>query len=139
VPQPVEPLGYGVDLVCVDDLTEALDEEDPESVEGIMHSCVRFLTTDRDSIPDAPGRGYNVRRLLNRAFTGPELEAEQGLAMAELEQDDRIQRATVVFEINYATRAIKVRFHVVPRSLALQPFDFVASVTDGASHLELLK
>jgi hypothetical protein len=139
VPTPQEPLGYGRDLVCVTDLTADMLEEDPESPVGIMNAAIRFLTTDRDSIPDAPGRGWNVRRLLNRAFTTAELLAQEGMIMGELEQDDRIDTATAKLELNYAARSVQIRIQIKPRALALQPFDFIVAVTDGAAHWELLK
>jgi hypothetical protein len=138
-PAADDALGYGVDLSCVSDLTEDMRETDPESPEGIMESCVRFLTTDRDSIPGAPGRGWNLRRLLNRAFTAPEIEAQEGLAAQELDQDDRIDHATCALMINRGARTIKIRVRIFPKSLALQPFDFIATVTDGEALAELLK
>jgi hypothetical protein len=137
-PEP-DALGYGVDLSCVSDLTEDMRETDPESPEGILESCVRFLTTDRDSIPGAPGRGWNVRRLLNRAYTASELAAQEGLATQELEQDDRIDRVELSLIINVQKREIKIRFRIFPKSLALQPFDAIATVTDGEAIAELVR
>lgn len=138
VPTPTEPFGYGVDLACVDDLTEDMQEVDGFSRQGLAESCIRFLTTDRDSIPDAPGRGWNVRRLLNRAFTASELAAQEGLAAAELEQDDRIVSATVTLEIVRKTRTVNMHFTVEAEDPALGTFEFTAAVTDGDALLELL-
>ncbi len=143
LPRIVNPsddaLGYGVDLSCITDLTEDMAETDPESPEGILEWCIRVLTTDRDSIPDAPGLGWNVRRLLNRAYTPPELEAQEGLAAQALEGDDRIDRVDLTLEINRSKREVKVTFRIYPKSLALQPFDAIAVVTDGGALVELLR
>lgn len=139
VEPPSGALGYGVDLSCVSDLEDDMREVGPDSPEGIMQSVIRFLTTDRDSIPDAPGRGWNLRRLLNRAYTAAELEAQEGLASQEAEQDDRIASATVTLEINTRLRSVKARVRIVPRAPGLRPFDFIASVTDGETHAELLR
>ena len=139
VPTPAEPLGYGVDLSCVDDLTEAMLEVDANSRQGIAEHSVRMLTTERDSIPDAPGRGWNIRRLLNRAYTNSELRAQEGLAAAELEQDDRIESATVTMTITRATRSIRMHVQITPRDVAFGPFAFIITVnSDGEAFLELL-
>ena len=139
VESPTGALGCGIDLSCVDDLDENMREVDPASPEGIMQSVIRFLTTDRDSIPDAPGRGWNLRRLLNRAYTAAELEAQEGLAAQEVEQDDRIAASTVVLEINVPMRSVKARVRIVPRAPGLVPFDFITTVTDGETLAELLR
>lgn len=139
VEPPTGALGYGIDLSCVDDLDENMREVDPESPEGIMQSVIRFLTTDRDSIPDAPGRGWNLRRLLNRAYTAAALEAQEGLAAQEVEQDDRIASSSVTLTVNLALRSVKARVRIVPRAPGLVPFDFITTVTDGETLAELLR
>ncbi len=138
VPTPLAPFGYGVDLSCVTDLTEDMAEVDPFSYQGIAESVLRFLISDRDSIPDAPGRGHNLRRLLNRAMTALELQAEEGLIETELEQDDRITAADATLTV--AGRRVVVRLKLTPNVQGLDLFTFTVAVEgDGKAFLEGLK
>jgi hypothetical protein len=139
VPTPVEPFGYGNDLSCVTDLTADLAEVDPFSIQGLAETAVRFLTSERDSIPDAPGRGYNVRRLLNRALTPLEIIAQEGLIAAELEQDeDRFEEVSASLVLT--GRSLAVTFTIQPSALTgLEAFSFVLAVTDSTTLIEGLR
>lgn len=139
VPTPVAPFGYGRDLSCAWDITADLKETDPESVDGIIESVIRFITTDRDTIPDAPGRGTNVMRFLNRATDPQELRESEGVIRNEIEQDDRIDRAEVSLTLTNNGQRLRVHFKIRPESISLQPFDFVFAVdASGAMFLERL-
>lgn len=141
VPRPVEPFGYSRDLSCTSDFTANFDEVDPNSREGIQEHLFRMLTTDKDSIPDAPGQGYNLRKIINKGMTRGELRAQEGIIQGEAVRDDRISKVRVELSINLQTRdnPIKVKIFVTPEDPAVQPFDFVFAIADsGEAMLEAL-
>lgn len=100
VPTPVEPFGYGTDLSCVTDITETMDEVDPNSVVGIGEAQLRRLTTPRGSVMVGdPSYGIDVNAYLNRGTSAADINAAQGEIRQECLKDDRISDAavTVVF------------------------------------------
>lgn len=130
VPVPTGELGYGVDLSCVTDLTPDLKEVDPNSVQGMGESVIRFLTAERDSIPDAPGRGFNIYRLLASGLTPDDIHNAQAAISAEVEEDDRFESATATLEV-VGLKSIKIAIRIVPVDPALGAFDLILAVSDG--------
>jgi len=137
VPVPAEPFGYGTDLSCVSDLTPDMREVDPNSPQAIGESVVRFLTTERDSIPDAPGRGRNIYRLLNRPLSADDIIAEQSGISSEVLLDDRIDSATVDLTV-VGRGSISIVIRITPVDPTLGGFDLVLAVTDGETLFTLL-
>lgn len=137
VPVPSDPLGYGTDLSCATDLTPDLAEVDPDSVQGMGESIIRFLTAERDSIPDAPGRGFNVFRMILTGMTPEKMSEDETAISAEVQQDDRFASATATVTL-VAQRKISIRISVVPVDPALAPFDLVVAVSDGELLYQLL-
>ena len=140
-PRAGTSLGYGRDAYCLTSVTDDVREVDPNSPLGMAQTAARACITPRDSCPDAPGRGFNVRRALNRA-TGPsELLAYEGMATNEIEQDDRVESAVVrlTLDNSAAIPSVTMRFQITPRDPAIAPFDSVFVVPEtGAEMLELL-
>lgn len=139
---PTTGLGYGRDAWCTgSELDDDAREVDPQSPLGIAQTLVRAYLSPRDSVPDAVGRGWDVRQCLNRGVTQTQLRAYEGMMQGEAEQDDRVQSATVsvAIEGSLAVPQLRGRFHIVPQDPALSPFDFVFTVpATGAAMLELL-
>ncbi len=133
VPTPLAPFFYGTDLSCTSDLDARMRETNPESPEGIVEACIRFLTTDRDSIPDAPNRGWNVIRLLNRGTSLHELREGEGQVMNELNQDDRIDRSEASLSYDLSTERLVIRFRIFPERSDIQPFDYVFAVDQSGA------
>lgn len=127
VPAPTGELGYGTDLACIDDVEWR--EVDPNSFEGIGHHAYRMLTTDRDSIPDAPGRGYNIVRLLNRGMTQLELRAQEGLIRAEVLQDDRIDTCDV--DVSITQKTIRIVLRITPFDPKVKAFDLIIAIAES--------
>jgi len=138
VPLPSGDLGYGVDLSCVTDVTPMLDETDPNSVRGIGEMAIRFLISERGSIPDAPDRGYNIYRLLAKAMSADDIQAEQRAISNEVIQDDRIASADTSMLLVTRTQ-LQLRVSCVPSDLSLGPFDLIIAIADGETSFDILQ
>lgn len=140
VPIPAEPFNYGRDLVCRYDLRGDMGETDPNSPEGIMLHNWRFITTDRDSVPDAPGRGFNIFRLVNRGTTERELREAEGAIRAEFDADDRIERTDVSMQLEASgVPQIKGLIKVTPEAVETGDFTYTFAVdAEGGVFLERL-
>jgi hypothetical protein len=84
------PLGYGVDLACVEDLTPTMDEVDPYTPRAIGEAQARRLITGRRQLADDPNYGTDVRGMLNQGYTETQLKTLDTEVHNELIKDDRI-------------------------------------------------
>jgi hypothetical protein len=134
VPVPVGALGYGTDLSCVTDVTEKLDEVDPNSVEGIQQGLIRRATTPRGSLPDDLNYGLNLRGYLNRGVTTQELRDLATQLRNEWRKDDRV--IDVAVQVTSSRTAIRVQAQVTPADPTLEPFALVFAVTADGVELE---
>lgn len=137
VPVPLAPFGYGTDLSCVSDVTADFAETDPESIQGIAEMLVRWLTTDRGSNPDAPDRGFNIRRLLGKGMTVDEIRSAKAQITNEATEDDRLASVVPTLDL-IGLKQIKVHLLCVPRDPALGDFELVVAVTPDETIYELL-
>ncbi len=135
-PPEDQPLGYGRDLWCTSAVTEDLRELDPSSPLGMAQLALRAITTPRDSAPDAPGRGTDVKLWLSKGVTDAELLAYEGMIIGEIEQDDR--NAEVEASVERAGTptipALRIRFRVTPR--AGVPYAFVILVPETGQAMQ---
>jgi hypothetical protein len=130
-------VGYGVDLSCVADLHDDLREVDPNSPEGIGEAVLRRWTCPRGQNADDPDYGRDVRAILNRGLTQAELLGEAGLLRAEAEKEDTVDTCDVTLTLNVADRLVSIVGKITPVDPTIEPFRFVAAVTDGATMLEI--
>jgi hypothetical protein len=86
---------YGADLSCTDDCDPLFAEVDGTTPLVVAQDAWRTITSPRDSIPDAPGRGLDVRMFARRAATTAEVQSWAAQIRAELEDDDRIDTLDV--------------------------------------------
>jgi hypothetical protein len=135
---PSAPFGYGRDLSCVDDVTEALDEVDPFSYQGIAEAVIRRLTCPRGGLPDDPDYGIDLRSHLNRGTTQRELQLLVLSIAGELRKDDRIDSATATVSIAGGGSRIDVAIIIAPADPDLATFTLTFAVTDGAAALQAL-
>lgn len=129
--------GYGVDLKCVSDLQEDMAEIDPDSPEGIGEAILRRWTCPRGQNADDPDYGRDVRAILNRGLTNADLLAEEGLLRGEAEKEETVDTVEVSLTLSSANREVTIQAAVTPRDPTLDPFRLVATVTDGATMLEI--
>ncbi|WP_437982919.1 hypothetical protein [Sorangium sp. So ce117] len=83
-----DPLGFGVDFDCADDLTELM--ELASGPRALAQAVYRRLTTPRGALLDAPDYGYDLRELLSRGMTSADLAAIPGIIRSEVTKDERI-------------------------------------------------
>jgi len=134
---PTEPLRYGVDLKCRDDLTPRLDTLSSDSVEGIGQALYHRLTTRRTTLPDDPDYGLDVRRYLSMPTDALALRRAAGEIASECGKDDRV--ANVDVAVTAPSRSeLRVEIVVEPADPELQTFELVITVTDGTTLLEAI-
>jgi hypothetical protein len=138
VDPPVEPFGYGVDLSCVTDLTEALDEVDPNSTIAIAEALIRRLITPRGGLPDDADYGFNLRGHLNRGVTVADLRTLTGQVRSECRKDDRVDDVDVAAVYTLGNAGLRVTISVAPASIDLDSFSFTFSITDTTAVLEVI-
>lgn len=136
VPTPEAPYGYGRDLSCVDDITETLEEVDPDSPLGVAQAVVRRLTTTKGTLPDEPDYGLNLRDFLNAGVPASDLPSLAGQIKLEVLKDDRVENALVTVSLP-DTRSLGVTIQLTLYDPALQPFTLTLALTDSATLLQL--
>jgi len=78
---------YGIDLVCWDDLDEAMSEAD-----SVCAYVYRRITTRKGSLIDDPDWGIDVLEMLSGKADIASIRAQ---IVAELSDDDRVQITAV--------------------------------------------
>lgn len=136
VAPPTAPFGYGIDLDCVDDITEHLDEVDSLSALGIAQAIVRRLSTPRGALADDPAYGFDLRSFCNRGTPSADLPQLAGLVRNEVTEDDRVADAEV--EVVYAGEQLRVEVTLTPEDPNLAEFALTLAVTSGAVLIEAL-
>jgi hypothetical protein len=138
VETPTGPLGYGLDLSCVSDVTPELAEVDPFSPVGIAEAVIRRLTTPRGGLVDDPDYGLDLRGYCNRGTTLDELRDLAGQCRSEVTKDDRIEEA--LFTITTPTRSeLNVSARITPADPSLELFSFTFTIpASGAAMLEAI-
>jgi phage baseplate assembly protein W len=137
VPDPSEPLGWGVDIRCLTSVYPDLRETDPTSGEDVAEEVLRRLITPRGTVPDDPDYGFDLRGALNAALTLQFLQEVEARAQNEVLKDDRI--ATCEVKVTQSgTRELSVYVEVTCKDPTVTPPRFVLTVTDGAVHYEAI-
>lgn len=134
---PEGDLGYGVDLVCRDDLTPRLDELDPNGVAGIGQALYHRLTTRRTTLPDDPDYGLNVLRYLSLPTDTLSLRRYAGEIASECRKDDRVASADVTITMP-TPKLMRITITVEPQDPELEAFSLIIAVTDGTALLEAI-
>jgi len=137
VPTPSAPLGYGVDLSCVLDITPDLAEVDAFTPHGIGEALLRRLQTPRGGLPDDPDYGYDLRGIWNRGIPVSELEQISGQVRNEVRQDDRVYDATVSAQLEGQSRLL-VMLRIVPADQTLGTFSLTLAVTSAQVLIEAI-
>lgn len=134
---PVEPLGYGTDLACTDELTPTCDEVDPFSVRAIGEALYRRITTARGTLPDDLDYGLDVRGFLNRGTTAGDLAQMAGQLRGELQKDDRVDRVSVQVTAP-ALDTLSVTILVTPVDPTIARFTLTLAVTSAQVLMEAI-
>lgn len=131
-----EARGYGVDLVCVEDLTPNLEETDPDSYESLGQDLFHRVTTPREGLPDDKDFGDDITAYLSKGCTEREIRSIEGRVALECSKDDRVD--TVTCEITGGPSDYDVTIVVTPHDPAVVAFTLILSVTNGTALLEAI-
>jgi hypothetical protein len=130
--------GYGVDLVCITDLTLSMAEVDPNSIDGLRQDAFHRITTRRGSLPegDDPDYGFDCRTLLHKGTDARTLVMSAGSVKNELLKDDREDDAEVSLVPTPDGSELRIPITLTPVDPALSPFSMMVVVRDGQALLE---
>jgi hypothetical protein len=123
-------VGYGVDLVCIEDLDPALKVTNPFTTETLAQDCYHRITTRRGTLPDDADFGIDIAAFLHAPKTPADLKACEGQIATELQKDDRVREAFAV--VTFDGRKLSVSVRVTPEDPDASPFSLIIAVTDGA-------
>lgn len=131
VATPTGTLGFGADISCAGDLSEAMiDIDDPRRILG--ESIARAFDCPRGTNPDDLNYGIDLREALHKPTTVSEIRDRQTSAESELRKDDRIDTANVTITPSPTLDALAIAVTVVPRDPALGgPFSLTLALTDA--------
>lgn len=127
------PLGYGIDLSCVSDLTS-----DMQQVSGriaLAQACARRLQTPRGGLIDDPNYGFDVVGEIDDDMSTADIARLGAQIDAELRKDERVLDST--------TTATLVAPGLLIINIVLQdqagPFRLVMSASTAAANLQILQ
>ncbi len=132
--------GYGVDMVCFDDITARCDDTDTESIESLRQDCYHRLITSRGSLPtdddvadpDEREYGFDILSLLHKGRTDAELRAAEAQMSDQLLKDDRVVNAEVTLGWSTNFKQLEVKCSITPQAeVADRPFELII-VLDSA-------
>ncbi len=132
--------GYGVDMVCFDDITARCDDTDTESIESLRQDCYHRLTTSRASLPtdddvadpDEREYGFDILSLLHKGRTGAELRAAEAQMADQLLKDDRAANAEVTVTWSTDFKSLEIKCAITPQAeISDRPFELII-VLDSA-------
>ncbi|MBN8609644.1 MAG: hypothetical protein J0L92_03620 [Deltaproteobacteria bacterium] len=144
VEPPTDPIGWGSDLSCGEDLTEGMDEVTGQRL--LAEAVIRRLTTPRGSLPDVRSLdlrdrnyGLDLASYLNRGVTALEVRALATNVRSEVSKDDRLANVSVTVTPSPTGSSLAVELRITPRDSRLGPFSLVLAVTDAGVLVEELR
>lgn len=141
VDAPTGALGYGTDLVCIDDITPDAAELDPESTAGIGQDLYHHLKTPRMGLPpdDDKDYGFDLLGALHKGVTTRDLTILGMQVKAECLKDDRVSETEVTITSSGDGKSLRVTIVVTPFDPSIGGFVLVLAVTDGGVLLEAIR
>ena len=128
VPEPAEPLGYGSDLWCAEDLDPNVIELPGDSKTLLAQAAFHYITTKRGDIPDAPELGRDARALLSKGLTPAGLRAEGFQLADEIRKDDRFDEVELEIVSLRGGKELEITVALTPANPAIGVFDLVVRV-----------
>lgn len=137
MPAPTGDLGYGTDVMSLQDLDDRARDIDPTGTDGITQDCFHRLDTPRGLIRDAPDFGLDLVGLLHGAMTTSSTRLNEGAVIAELRKDDRVADAEVTIS-QVAHSSWRIAILITPEDPSIKPFPLVLALTDGKLLLDTM-
>lgn len=139
VDTPVEPFGYGTDLWCDTDLREDMAMVDGSTTLALAQALARRLDCPRGALPDDPDYGFDLKSYCNRGLTTDAIRALAGQVRAEVEKDDRVDRASVTVTPTPTGSELRVELAVTPVDARLGRFDLTLALTSAEVLIEEIR
>jgi hypothetical protein len=105
---------------------------DPNARRIIENYVRRVLDTPPGSLPDAPDRGYDLKRLLLHEMSQEDLDAEASVMADQIAADERITNAEVEIQQVRTLTGIDVTINVRIETDDDGPFEFTISAAQAA-------
>jgi phage baseplate assembly protein W len=137
VASPEEPVGWGSDLWCEDDLASDYREVSGSDPLVVAQAAYRAITTPRGSVLGCPDYGVDLRGYLSMGITTRTLAALRGVVELQIARDDRIAAVTVT-ATNRDPREIELRIDGKIES-STESFSLVVGLTDAGALLEEMR
>lgn len=124
---------YGADIICTDDTDALFSEDDGTTAVAVAYVVWRTVTSDRGSIPDAPGEGIDLRAMLRKGATVAAQRLWPSLLQAEILRDERVATVAVRFtQVDAETWQIAIDGTTAND----EPFDLVGLLSPTTSILK---
>lgn len=129
--------GYGVDLLCVDDITPRADDTAVDSLDSLKQDLYHRLITFEmigDTADERDG-WIDIVTFLHRGMTQRELLTVAGKVIEVLRKDDRVADVTV--EASYVSGTLLIECVITPEDPSAREFSLIVAVApDGTTKLE---
>jgi hypothetical protein len=136
---PREPFGYGTDVSLASDLSVTLELVDAFGTRGLAEAILRRLDCPRGALVDNADYGIDVRSFCNRGMTKAEIDALAGQVRAEVEKDDRIDRAFVKVTPTPTGDELTIEIIATPADARAGRFTLILAATPAEILLEELR
>ena len=129
--------GYGIDLVCIDDIDHRMAETSPLTNQSLSQDLYHRVTTPHGSLPDDPDYGIDLKGKLSSGQTPQDIQRAQSEVEAECAKDDRVLDVAAVVTIINSGKTWRVSIQVTPKELgSLSSFALILAVTSSSALIE---
>jgi hypothetical protein len=97
----------------------------------LQNAIVRILDTPPGSLPDAPSRGYDLKRLLLLEMSLDDIDAEAALMQEQIQLDERVISAEVTIERVATATGVEVLVTIQVDPDWDGPFEFTISASEA--------
>lgn len=132
-------VGFGVDLICLDDFTPSMAETDPNSLESLVQDNYHRLITEPGTVPDDLDYGIDVMGYLSLGMTQDDKLQISGDVETQLKRDDRnaeVSATVAVTDTLPTTLALTVG--ITPADPALDPFTLLIAIDQTGTSLKVI-
>lgn len=103
----------------------------------LANAIARTLDTPPGSLPDAPGRGYDLKRLILLELNPDELDAEAAQMEEQIALDERVVSCDVTLVQTHTSGGIRLRIRIEVTPDFDGPFAFTITASEAALEVTL--